>query len=298
MTLYNITEETATLHISKGNNKIGKGIWSFSTLPGNSDHMLFLSKNENELLTDIPGTCSKYCEGCAKDGACYAWRDAKLHHNAVIRAWAENTVLLRNGKVWKLLNDFLNEKNKKAQKILATASEAGTLNDDIIQQATDVAVVKTFRINVSGEIEDPEDLIHWNAIALAHPETTFGIYTKNFDALATYLDTFGNDGASNLVINVSEWHGVAAAFIAKYRPLYPNAFNIFEYDDHNKTRKGATGVHSLSKEEIARLDALPHCPAVTKEGRHAKTSTGAPLTCDICGKCYRKTGRWTAVWSH
>ena len=31
----------ARLHISKGNTKIGKGIYSFSTLPGNKKHMIY-----------------------------------------------------------------------------------------------------------------------------------------------------------------------------------------------------------------------------------------------------------------
>ena len=42
----------ARLHISKGNTKIGKGIYSFSTLPGNKKHMIYAN---GELLTDVPG---------------------------------------------------------------------------------------------------------------------------------------------------------------------------------------------------------------------------------------------------
>lgn len=98
--LYKIDATKAMLHLSKGNSKLGKGIWGFSTLPGNKDHLLFIRDKESKeaiLLTDIPGTCSKYCENCAKDGACYAWRDAKLHHNVTIKAWTENTILLRQG---------------------------------------------------------------------------------------------------------------------------------------------------------------------------------------------------------
>ena len=95
------------LHISKGNTKIGKGIYSFSTLPGNKKHMIYAN---GELLTDVPGTCTKHCEGCAN--ACYAFKSAKHHHKAVIPAWAENTLLLRSGKLKDELDKYITKKNK------------------------------------------------------------------------------------------------------------------------------------------------------------------------------------------
>ena len=49
--LYKITLEGASLHLSQGNRKIGREIWSFSTLPGNADHLLVTSTKG--LLTDI-----------------------------------------------------------------------------------------------------------------------------------------------------------------------------------------------------------------------------------------------------
>ena len=39
---YHVDQAKAHLHLSRGNSKIGKGIWSFSTLPGNAEHMLYL----------------------------------------------------------------------------------------------------------------------------------------------------------------------------------------------------------------------------------------------------------------
>ena len=163
MSLYTIKLEEAKLHISKGNSKIGKGIWSFSTLPGNSEHLIYI--NGKILLTDIPGTCSKYCNGCAKDGACYAWRDAKLHHNVTIRAWGENTLLLRHDpdKLFSMIDEFITTKNKKK-----------------IQ-------VNTWRWNVSGEIESLKQLELMNDLAAKHPEVAFGIYTKNYDVLEEFI---------------------------------------------------------------------------------------------------------------
>ena len=274
--LYKIDAANARLHLSKGNSKIGDGIWSFSTLPGNADHMLFLK--DGRLLTDVPGTCSKYCDGCARDGACYAWRDAKLHHNATIPAWTENTLLLRSGRLWDELETFLTLKNGKAEKYLSTVLRCGLDPDIALRDARALATVKTFRIHVSGELEDASQLRRWNLLALAHPEIQFGIYTKNYDALAEFLDA-GSDFAPNLVVNVSEWHGVAKPFLEKYAWA---KLNVFVYDDHVEP-------------DVAKL---PHCPAVTKEGRHAKLPDGSPMTCDRCGRCYRKTGERTAVHAH
>ena len=100
MPKYSITLENAKLHISKGNSKIGKTIYNFSTLPGNQHYMLYV---KGELLTDVPGTCTNLCAGCF--GACYAVNSVKLHHNCTVRAWAENTLLLRN-KPKELFNEI------------------------------------------------------------------------------------------------------------------------------------------------------------------------------------------------
>ncbi len=270
---YVITESEAVLHISKGNSKMGKGVYSFSTLPGNADHMLILK--HSILLTNIPGTCSKYCNNCAKDGACYAWRDAKLHNNVTIRAWGENTLLLRAGTVFEMIDDYLTEKNKRYK-------TSGGIKP---------AVVKTFRINVSGEIETVEELIGWNEIAKKHPEIQFGLYTKNYDALDSFIGVEGNS-ADNFVINVSQWHGCADDFLKKY----PDKFNVFEYDDSKKKNAGG-----LSEAEIERLLKIPHCPAVNAKGKHAKDANGKDITCDHCKLCYSKRkgkAKTIAVYAH
>lgn len=277
--LYEIKEEEAKLHLSQGNNKIGKTIWSFATLPGNEEHIPTVKvkdssgkpTNESIRLTSIPGTCSKYCDNCARDGACYAWRDLKLHNNVCAQAWAENTLLLRSGKVFDMLSEFINDKNAK---FLETKDEKQLK-------------VKTVRINTSGEIENLEQFEAWNKLALSHPEVTFGVYTKNFDDLDKFIQKHG-DTAPNFVVNVSQWKHVADEFLAKY----PKKFNVFEYDDSNKKD------NDLSEEDKIRLAATVHCPAVNAQGHHVLDKDGKPITCDRCGRCYRKTGKVTAVHSH
>lgn len=267
--LYHADPETAKLHISKGNAKIGNQIWSFSTLPGDEDHLLFLRDGE-ELLTDIPGTCSKNCDACFGKG-CYAVNSARMYHKSVIQAWAENTVLLRSGRLFKELDAFITEKNSKHP---------------------DNPAIKLFRINVSGEVQSGSELMEWNRLATKHPETTFGLYTKNYEALEEFMDLLEKAGkapepetkARNFVINVSEWHGIAEPFLEKH----PGVFNVFEYDDSNR----AGG-------DEARMVMAMHCPAVTKKGHHALNGvTGKPITCSDCRRCYRQTGERTAVWAH
>ena len=148
MAKYNTTLETATLHISKGNSKIGKGIYAFSTLPGNETHPIIVN---GEVMTDITGTCSHHCDSCFN--SCYAVKSAKLHHNAVIPAWSDNTLLLRSGRLFDLLKAYINVKQKSKSPI------------------------EIFRVNVSGEIIDEKDLAMWNELAILHPEIKFGVYT-------------------------------------------------------------------------------------------------------------------------
>lgn len=282
---YTINEDQAHLHVSQGNSKIGRMIWSFSTLPGNEEHMLITA--EKGLLTDVPGTCSRFCESCFGHG-CYAVRDAKLRNRTVIPAWGENTVLLRSGEVWDQLATFITLKNGKAEKFLDEAHKAGMDPDEALKKAAELAVIKVFRINVSGEIQNVHELRRWNLLALAHPYIRFGLYTKNFDALAEFLDD-GVDFADNLTVNVSQWAHCADEFLAKYSWA---KLNVFEYCPTNKRN------HGLPPEEVERLEALPKCPAVTRAGHHAKKADGTDLTCSDCENCYRKTGRHIAVWSH
>ncbi len=267
MSKYEIKE--AKLHLAKGNNKIGKGIWAFATVPGNETHKPTLKTGE--VLSNISGTCSKYCDGCAKNGACYAWRDFMLHHNVCVEAWSENTLLLRSGKLFEELDTFITRANKK---YLETNNEK-------------YHKVATFRINTSGEIETLEQFNGWNELAKKHPEVIFGIYTKNYDVVKEFLKT-NNNTADNFVVNISQWHGVADNFLKENA----GKFNVFEYDDSNKKD------NTLSETGIERLAKTIHCPAVKKDGHHAMTKDGKLITCDMCRRCYRKTGETTAVFAH
>lgn len=257
---YVVTE--INLHVSRHISKLGHNIYAFSTVPGNEAHQ---PKLNDEPLSNVHGTCSKHCEGCAKDGACYAWKAFKLHHNHTVKAWSENTLLLRSGKLFEMLDYYINNINSNPKK----------------------KPVETFRINTSGEIESVNDLIGWNNLAKKFPSTTFSVYTKNYEALEEFIKLEG-DSADNFVINVSQWNHCADEFLKKY----PNKFNVFEYDGTNRAH------HEFSKEDVDRLAKLPHCPSVGRDGKSRFNPDGSKITCDQCKKCYRKTRTTTAVYSH
>jgi hypothetical protein len=141
MAFYLLKAEDARLHVSQGNRKVGKGIWTFSTLPGNKDNLLFIKGKG--LLTNIPGTCSHYCDDCF-NGGCYAVRDAKLHNNACIPAWGENTLLLRENpkRLFSEIDLLITVKNAKFNQ---TKDE-------------DQKRIKIWRWHVSGEIESLKQL--------------------------------------------------------------------------------------------------------------------------------------------
>ena len=214
---------------------------------------------DGTLLTNVPGTCSKHCENCFHSG-CYAVNSARLHSNVVIKAWGENTLLLRKGIIWDKIDSYINKNQKK---------------------------IKLWRINVSGEIGSVQEFEKWNNIAAKYPQIQFGLYTKNYEDLDLFMQKHGKT-ADNFVINVSQWEHCADNFLAKY----PNVFNVFEYNPTNM--KNCT----WSDSEKKRINSLPKCPAVDIKGHHTKDVHGNPITCDKCLRCYRKTGQTTTVWSH
>lgn len=256
------------VHIARGNSKLGSNIYNFSTLPGNSSHVLVLSNGVQ--VTDIPGTCTN-CSECFGAGKCYACNSALRFHNTVIKPWGENTLLARSGALWDKVDAYLTDLEKHKKK------------------------VDKFRINVSGEITDASGFIMWDGVAKKHPKTTFCVYTKNYTALEEAIkikDVGHTDFEPNFVINISQWHGSADQFLAKY----PKKFNVFEYDDTN--HRGC----SLAAADQKRLAATHHCPAVLKDGSHATYTDSAGkqknITCNMCNRCYKNTHETTAVYSH
>lgn len=177
--LYPMTyHKDMTISLVNGNNKVGKGIWCFNTLPGDEP----LSNSTKGKLTNIRGTCSGCCDGCANK--CYAIRDGKLHHNSCIPAWSKNTLLAR----YNIDGMFAQLKSSLMKKKAAV-----------------------LRWHSAGEIESYNYLLHMVKLAVDMPQTQFYCYTKRFDYITQYLNEF-KKFPKNLVVNISVWHGNDAGY--------------------------------------------------------------------------------------
>ena len=150
-------------------------------------------------------------------------------------------------------------------------------NDEEIKKAVcafcELNEPRRFRIHDSGDFINLEYLILWDEIARETPETVFYCYTKRIDLLKAFREKFGRMPA--LVISVSTWAG-----ICEEKDLIENGCETlprFEYDDGTRP-------------ELAKL---PHCPAVSKDGKR----TG--ITCNQCKHCSKaRNGEKWAVYAH
>lgn len=177
-----------------GNVKLGKKVWTFSTLYG--DGMHYVAKF-NEC---IQGTCGGYCHGCKND--CYVRKSYR--YGSVILGHACNTLAVRYN-------------------IGNLASDLGGMIDRA-RNKPDIC-----RLHQSGELVSDEQLEQFFTLADEHPEQQFYIYTKAYDILLTVLSRHNERVPKNLTILVSIWHETG---IQVYRVLkhIPN-IKAFVYDD-------------------------------------------------------------------
>ena len=189
---YLYIDENTHIHVIQGNEKLGKSIWNISLLPGDDP----LTLKDGTQLTNIAGTCDGCCEGCKGD--CYAINSAKQHHNVVIKAWGENTMLARED-----MDIFFAE----------------------LQVAIDRNEIKVLRVHVGGEFFSLEYMLEMIRFILRNPDVEFYFYTKRYEWLEETEDEFGGDlekAIPNLHPWVSEWHNNYAN---------PRGFAEFHYDD-------------------------------------------------------------------
>ena len=241
-----MTMKLESLHvkISKGNGKIGR-IFNVSTLPGDAKHRP--ATKEGGVLTDVHGTCGGVCGDCHQ--FCYAFDSVRRHHNACVPSWGTNTRLLRE------------DRNRFFEEIDAELTKRNTSKRKTTKKVTE------FRINVSGELESPEQLLKWIELAKKHPETRFGIYTKRFGWVLDYLIA-NTKFPANFFLNASEWNHNLDPFMEQLE----GKVNIFAYAD------------SLEEALAFKAKGYKMCRAIDHRGCH----TG--VLCDECGYCYGKEG--------
>ena len=152
--------ESLWIHISTGNRKIGR-VHNFSMAPGI--------------------TCAN-CSGCL--AYCYDVK-AVLQYPNVVRARAENTVLMQN---------------YRAETFAA-----------IDRYCDRHRANKFFRWHVSGEILDVDYFDRMVMVARNHPDWTFWTYTKNYRAVNEWIRSHGGSKKSvpsNLSVMFSVWNGM------------------------------------------------------------------------------------------
>lgn len=152
--------------------KLGASIISVAYLPSNE---LLYNKSENKFLTDIVGTCGKYCAGCKH--SCYACKTVNYRKGAVLSHWISNTLQLRN------------DIDKHFKQIEANILLSGC---------------KALRYNFSGELESMDQFLHVVKLARKCKDIKIYLYTKNYDILFKYFEN-GKKLPNNLFVLVSVW---------------------------------------------------------------------------------------------
>lgn len=126
------------------------------------------------------------------------------------------------------------------------------------------------RIDQSGELETADEYLKWIELARKHPNTDFYVYTKRYDIVTEILDSLGNDNIpTNFITLISIWHEYGIKeflYLAKYDCIkafvYMDGFNYEAYGIHVQTM----------------------CKAYDENGKLDHN-----ITCDKCGKCFRKS---------
>ena len=225
-----------------GNIKLGRRMWSFSKLYGNQTH-------ESRRYGAVVGTCGHHCDGCA--ASCYVRKSYR--YPSVIDGHARNTLAFRADleKAFDDLNGAIDRAKNKPHYI---------------------------RIDQSGEIETPMELLLWVLSAKKHPEIHYYTYTKNFEAVRMVINTVDNM-PSNITINISVWHEYGLEEFHEFEK-YP-FIKAFVYDD--KTFDYAA--HGLKIET--------YCMAYDEKGKmnHA-------VTCELCRKCIDRDVKVIGCFDH
>lgn len=156
--------------------------WTERVKNGEDIHVSFSAANSKmgavSSVSTLPFiTCPGICANtCGPD--CYAAKLANLRPN-VLESYAKNTALALYAPVryWKEINEYLNG-------------------------------ARFFRFHVSGDIINYTYFVNMVDAAISHPHCEILVFTKRFDIVNKYLDTFG-DLPVNLHILFSGWHNLS-----------------------------------------------------------------------------------------
>jgi hypothetical protein len=161
-----------------GNKKLGKGVYTFSTLPTNE----YIAYFENGVKKTEKGTCPCKCEGCYACHGCYTFNSTKL-------SLARKTVLCR------VALDFV----KRA--IMAQIKADN---------------IKICRIHASGDFFNAAYIEMWQEIARENPACLFWTYTKNTEAEKAFDDIENCNVVKSIIPGKGVNFGTASYIMSLY----------------------------------------------------------------------------------
>lgn len=164
-----------------GNEKIGTGVYHFSTLPTNAIFDIVI----NGMSYSVKGTCPCYCPGC------YATK-GNYNYNSVKASLAIKTILARE------CLDFV----KRAIIAQIKAEE-----------------IKMVRIHASGDFFSLDYITVWHDIAIVCKDTVFWSYTKNSIAENSFDDLDNINIVKSIVKGHGFNFGTCAYILKVYKAL-------------------------------------------------------------------------------
>lgn len=136
--------------LKNGNEKLGPGVWTFSTLPGTGEYTVTI----NGTAATVRGTCKCDCPGCYAKTGHYNRSNVKLS-NAI------NTIIARDYPEFMV---------------------------NAITAQIDADNIRLCRIHAAGDFSTEEYIDSWRKIIAAAPGASFWTYTKNPDAERAFDD--------------------------------------------------------------------------------------------------------------
>lgn len=172
-----------------GNAKLGKGVWTFSTLPTNETFSVSINNKDYS----IKGTCPCHCKGCYATSGFY-------NMPSVLKSNAIKTVLARE------YMDFV-------ERAIMAQIEADN--------------IKFLRIHASGDFFSIEYIEMWRRIAKACTACIFWTYTKNPDAVNMF-EGFENANIVKSVIHGFGFNFGKCGYILKvYKALKEQGKKVY-----------------------------------------------------------------------
>lgn len=259
--------------------KIKKGTKEDNVKLGNMGSWAMLFGNCDwyvpELDQTIKGTCGEHCKGC------FDPKNERCSKCYVAKSYMKYTKRNEDGTIGDITKNECSVKLGHAYRTLAMTMFRDELLESLDGQLTRMRKkLDVVRINESGELTCYEDVELWAELAKRHPETTFYIYTKNYEVINKAI--INNIIPDNFFINISIWH---ESGIQEYKEMKDNSqIRAFCLTDKEWTR---------DRYGMQGIDITSMCGAYDEKGKmnHA-------VTCDKCKKCFSKNNKCVGCYEH